>query len=502
VQLAVSQVQGLLDVVLEVSTDLSSAAPMIPNQGPGSVNPNQGPNSSKKNPPVEVAMKPINSHAALSDLVTAKLTGMANLALSTVGGVDHAVGRGEGDAYSLLVKGSLPLSFEASLLLIQSAVDMFPTASTVVPEDLCDRILGLESTDVPSGPTHTSSAALSRDLTRTSPAQLAAVPHAVIPLSVRLGGLGHACHQASLTALRALALSTGSDVCLAGFNRASSVESELLKLLLAVFEAYKRIASIDVEDAFLTEAADAAESLIRGECSAHPLPPPTSSSHIAIRQHMGHLHGSGTADGIKGPGSPLSHSGRIGSRLGRSSMSETAGSRGQTMSGDGEVILEDTEESSAPTQDINTTDSRDVDSSVVFHSSASSHTSSAHRGRTLDRPFQQRRSGQPEQSINVGIPMSRLKSKKAVGANWSDESSEESESESDNSLDGETQQTHSTRTVALSRVKSASDDVLSRSVSLLPVAVQDCLDRYDLPCNAVKDYQKEYDAASSGNTIS
>jgi hypothetical protein len=503
--LAISHVQGLLDVVLEISMDLSSAAPVMTSQVLGSVIPNQGPGSLKKTPPVEIAVKPINSHASMSDLVTAKLTGMANLALTSLGGVDRKVGRderGERDAYSLLVKGSLPLSFEASLLLIESALEMFPTASTVEPVELCGGNVGLESTDIHSSSSHTPSAALCSDLTRISSVQFAAVPHAVIPLSVRLGGLGHACHQAALTAVRALAPSSNdSEVYLTGFNTGSSVETELVELLLAVFDAYRRIACIDVENALLDEAADTAELMIRGEPSSNTVPLPASSSHTAKRQNAGHTSGSGV-DGIEGPVSPLSRCGRTGGRLRRSSLCRAVGSTVQTVSGDGEVALEDTELSSDPldpVQYVDTTNTRHVSTSEGVHFSASSHASSAQRERTLDRSLRHRGSGQLEQNVNVGIPMSRLKNQTDSGPNWSDDSSDESDSE--RSLDDDAHPTHSSRTVALSRVKILPDDILSRSVSLLPAALQDCLDRYDLPCDALKIYQREYDTASSGDTI-
>jgi hypothetical protein len=501
VQLAISHVQGLLDLVLEISIDLSSTAPVIPSQGPGFVIPNQGPGSSKKTPPVELAVMSVNSHASLGDLVTSKLTGMANLALTSQGGGDRTVVKvewGERDAYSLLAKGSLPLSCQASLLLIQSALEMFPTASTVEPVEFCDRNVGLESTDIPSGPSHSPSGALGTDLSPSSSAELAAVPRVVIPLSVRLGGLGHACHQAALTAARALAPSSNvSDVHSARLNRTSSIGSELVKLLLAVFEAYRRIARIDVEDELLTEAADAAELMLRGEASNN-LPLPTSSSHKASRRGAGHSIDSGVV-GTEGPGSPLSHRGRTGGRLRSSCLCRTQSSNGQTVSGDEGIALEDTEFDADLSQGIDAIESRQVSTSTGAHFSASYHASSALREQTLDRSLQHRESSQVEQSVNVGIPMSRLKNKTDFGPNWSDDSSEESDS--DRSLDDDAQPIQRSRTVALSRVKSDPNDVLSRSVSLLPAALQDCLDRYDLPCNALKDYQREYDTASSGDTI-
>lgn len=489
VQLAISNVQGLLDLVLEISTDLSSAAPVIPSSS------NQGPGSSKKNPPVDVAVKPINSHASLTDLVTAKLTGMANLALPSLGwgGGGRAAGRVERDDYSLLVKGSLPLSFEASLLLIVTAVDMLPTASTVDSVELCDRNLGLESIDIPSVPSHTTSAALGCDPTPTLSTQLTAATHAAFPLSARLGGLGHACHQAAVTALHALSpTSTISDVNLPGLRRSSSLESELVALLLAVFQAYKSVASICIEDVYLSEAADAAESLIRGEASTSTdsLSLPVSRSHRASRQSEGH-------PGTRGPGPPLSRSGRTGGRLESSSLCDTVGGRGQTVPGADDAAVEATELRSDPLPDIHATYNRIIDISEGSTYSTGSHASSAHGSRFLDRSFQHRGIGQLEQSVRVGIPMSRLKSREDSGPNWSDDSSEDSDSV--RSVDGDAQPALSSRSVSFVSVP---DDILSRSVVLLPNAVQDCLDRYDLPSTAMKGFQKEYDTASSGNTIS
>ena len=485
---AIAHVQGLLDLILEISIDLSSSAPVIPIQDPGLAILKQGPGSGKnsKNSPVEIAVKPLNSHGSMSDLVTAKLTGMANLSL---------VGRGERDVFSPLSGCPQPLSFESSLLLIETALEMLPSPSATELEESCGRDLGDEvptgalSLSVPSVPTHLQSRALGDSISHPSPEQHAAVLYAAVPLSVRVGALGHACHQAAATAICALStISHDSNLSVGPFSRTpSSVQSCLIKLLLAVFEAYKRTATIGVEDLFLAEAEDAAEALIRGEPSSKSVALPLSTSSATRRQ--GAERG---AIELTGPRSHLSWRGQ-----GSDSLSGP-----QALSSSGKVVLEGDEAargriglSSAMPADTSAGNSN----STYIGCSKRSTSGSRIAGGTQDPPLRHRRSGQLEQSANVGIPMSCVKDKKISAPGWSDDSSEDSGAES--IVEDDAQRNLSSGAMGHTRAKSSPAGILSQSVVHLSTAVQSCLDRYDLPCSALKDFQREYDTASSGDTL-
>ena len=282
--------------------DLSSSSTMIPSHGLGSANSMKSSSSCVVTVvPIPVTGMNVEGHTSLSASVTARLVGMSSLALTENRSANKKAQKPvSAESSSLDADTCLPLSVDASILLIENALHLFTTnptddvtliggsnnvstsddpynasvpslqqsnsLSTEREQELCDAILlhtennpstsHLNSTSHHPKPpsTRTPAPALASTLASTPAPTLI---HA-LPLSARLGALGHACHQASLTATSMLSIPEYQSTTLG-----SNCQQGLRILLMWVFRAHKKIGSIEVEDDFLTEASDAAEAMLR-----------------------------------------------------------------------------------------------------------------------------------------------------------------------------------------------------------------------------------------------
>jgi hypothetical protein len=278
---AIAHVQGLLDVLLEVSMDTST---VIPSQGPGSANSMKSSSSHALNVvpvPVPAVGISIEGHASLSASVTERLVGMSSLALSESRSVSKNAQKPLNADSCLDAGTSLPLCVDASLLLIEGALDLFtvkpvsdvtlnggsnidiectshtqynPSRLLEREQELCDAV-PLQTQHHPSISNSNSSL---RHPTPTPPPALPPTPLHALPLSARLGALGHACHQASVTATSLLSIPEHQST-----TSHSSCQRDLGLLLMCVFRAHKMVGSIVVEDDFLLEASEVAEVMLR-----------------------------------------------------------------------------------------------------------------------------------------------------------------------------------------------------------------------------------------------
>ena len=477
-------VQGLLDLVLEISVDLSSTSTSIsistpaqtPSRIPGSkvcVSSNAAPEGSR----IAVSVK---GHASLSKLATAKLTGMSSqLHLKNESGMNAfdslSIPMGDGVCSSLTIRESALLikttlksfkyrdgttscsggnkdvhdgsdaDFNKSVSLLHTSI-LFDT-TTVLPPHPADLHPPTDQR------THSTNPPLDDTRPNRSPLHL--------PLSVRLGAVGHACHQAAVTALSILS-SPSSSQCPSSSTSlsrehlmSSNCDANIIALedlLLLVFDAYGTVGSIGVEDSMLEEAADAAELLLRGREDARR---EISSDRAAEDK---------------------------GAELGRKSCRQIPDSQRSLYR-----LTDSTPGASHSTADrLNGTRSKRGLSSFSASSSFASHDGDR-IGSYSDSVGVSGSNG-----VGVGVPLT------SGEMGWSDDSSSSDASENDTSYLDDVTTKINTRTLAPSKSRVRPSDLFALAVRNLPEGVRGSIERFDLHCQAFDVYVTEFDGATTG----
>ena len=530
--------------------DLSSSSTVIPSQGLGSANSMKSSSSCVVTVvPIPVIGMNIDGHTSLNASVIARLVGMSSLALTENRSAHKKAQKPvSAESSSLDADTCLPLSVDASVLLIENALDLFTTHpcddvtliggsnivcvsddpyNASVPSLLQSNNLlkerGQELCDaIPLHTEHHPSTAISNitshhpktPSTRTPAPALASTLIHALPLSARLGALGHACHQASLTATSILSIPEHQST-----TSGSNHQQDLGILLMWVFRAHKKIGSIEVEDDLLSEASDAAELILRRHSlhGSDPHATATNDSNVNNGKSIKYNRQAVNIDHQQS-GHSIGDS-RVLNRQERASGEPhaTAHSRESSSFSSRETSLFDEEkekEKERETDDNRFTGSeydRNVSSgSVSTHAhtdsgnqgaspSSSSSSSSVRRGRDVTQSFGCGSSGTSmSQSSTHNSTSNRAAdtpSNREHTQRWSDDSSEESE---DSDIIDIT--THTKQYSASTRHKKNPlyNDPFSLSVAHFPDAWKGSVDRYDIPCNAIEDYFEEYDNAVSG----
>ena len=451
---AVVFVQGLLDLVLEISVDLSSTLTSIS---------------------VDLSVK---GHASLSKLATAMLTGLSSQLHSKnesgMNGLDSLpITIGDG------VRSSLSVC--ESALLINTALNSFKcrhsTSSSVgvnVNEDVhggsdadFNNTVSLPHTSIlcntTTAPPLHPAVLHTEQRTHSTKSPLDDTPHHPslhLPISVRLGAVGHACYQAAVTALSIL--SSPSPYEAPSFSTSTSLSRAHLMsskydasivaledLLLLVFDAYRTVGSIGVEDSLLKEAADAAELLLRG--------------HEDLRR--GICSRSAENDG------------------------EDLGSRRCRQIPDSQHSLYPSNDS-IPGASYRTVASHNSTRSNRGLSSYSTSSSFASRDGDRAGSYSGSAGVGGGNSVGVGVPLT------SGNMGWSDDSSSPDASENDTGYLDDIMT--STRTVAPSKSRVHPSDLIALAVQNLPQGVKGSIERYDMHCQASDVYVTEFDGATTG----
>lgn len=585
---AVAHVQGLLDVLLEVSMDTPSST-VIPSQGPGNGNSMKSSSSCVGTVvpapvPVPVVGISIEGHASLSASVTERLVGMSSLALSESRSVSKNAQKPLNADSCLDADTSLPLSVNASLLLIEGALDFFtvnPVSDVTLnggsniyidctshtqhnssqaserEQELCDAV----PLQTPHLSVSNSNSTL-RHPTPTPPPTLIPTltpnltPLHALPLSARLGALGHACHQASVTATSMLSppehQSTTSHSC---------CQRDLGLLLMCVFRAHKMVGSIVVEDDFLLEASEAAEVILRRQslrgCDTRATTTYGSSTdngnsiifrrrtvdveadlgsghstknHAALERgeavslglHTTHSRASSSSfshdvspsqrDRLCSSGNTAGHHATPSSRRREATIDAEEG-KGMGMGMEEEEAEEEMENSDRVNDSgydrnvrrgsthasMNMNIDRDRDRGLQGVPSSSSSSSSARRGHDVMQSFGCGSSGVSMSGTSTRNSTSHRASDGPSDSQhaqrWSDDSSEESD---DSDVIDNNTHTAQHSTTLRQQNDPFLKDPFSQLVRHFPDAWKGSVDRYDVPCNAIEDHFEEYDNAVSG----
>ena len=526
--------------------DLSSSSTVIPSQDLGSANSLKSSSSCVVTvAPIPVIVMNIDGHTSQSASVTARLVGMSSLALTENRSAHKKAQKPvSAESSSLDADTCLPLSVDASVLLIENALDLFTTHPT---DDVT--FIGGSNNECISGDPHNASVPLLiqsnslstergqelRDATSVhtehhqlksnsntsshhhkppstctpalAPTLTPTLLHA-LPLSARLGALGHACHQASLTATSILSIPKYQST-----TSGSNHQQDLGILLTWVFRAHQKIGSIEVENGFLSEASDAAELMLRRH-SLHGLDPHANAisdsnanngrsikynRQVANTDHQQSGHSIGDN--------------RVLDRQERASgePQSTAYGRESSSSSSRDTSLFDEEKERERGMDNNRFTGSEYDRNVSSGSvstyahtdnsnqGASSSSSSVRRGHDVTQSFGCGSSGTSmSQSSTRNSTSNRAAdtpSNREHIRRWSDDSSEESEDGDILDITTHTKQ-HSASTPR--KNDPLFKDSFSLSVSHFPDTWKGSVDRYDIPCDAIEDYYEEYDNAVSG----
>lgn len=484
-------VQGLLDLVLEISVDLSSTSTSTPVQPPSTIDGSKVTSNAAPEGLKAMTMSVIvKGHASLSKLATAKLTGMSSqVLLKNDSGVNALRGSGL-DSLSLPVPMGdgmcSSLTVHESVVLINTALSTFKCRHSSSSSSGDEEAEAHDGTDADFYKTVSAPDTSIHCNTLTAPPPRPAEKHlhteqhthstkshpldtpshpslSHLPISVRLGAVGHVCHQAAVTALSILSLSSSecpSSSSSSFPSREHSMSSKcdadvtaLESLLLLVFDAYRTVGSIGVEDSFLEEAADAAEQLLRGQQDASKKRCNSRSEDVS-------------ADLGPTRCRQISDSHHSVHRLTDSTLGASYGAA-----------------------------VRDNDRGRRGNQGLSFSTSSSSVLRGGDRTGSSSVSGGNGVGVGVGVPLY------SGNMDWSDDSSDASEN--DSTYHDDVTITH-TRTLLPSSLKSRSRsrfrplDLFSLAVQNLPEGVKGIIERYDLHCHASEVFITEFDGSTTG----
>ena len=531
---------------------------------------------------------------------------------------------------SVVCRACLPLGVDSVSLLIGTAVNLFPHSAMVKADEEQRKFKqheqrqqevevevnsSQEQQQGETNATHLGNASVKDDpLPPTLPLPLSTLPPPillpvhplpvslpfstlplpliVLPLSVRLGALSHACHEVALTADSMIP--TNADITYNPFGQISlssssndddCVDKDLKVLLMSVFNAYQCAGRIDLEEDFLIEAADVGErSLKDQESSSSSLTNSCNHSNSINKNNNSKSNSNSNSNGYSyndndnnlnyesykrsrnnnndnnsnnsnsnnnnnfnnNQNNNNYHSNSNNNNNFNNNQNNNNQNNNNNNNGD-EMGQSDPYRHCSPfasqgeiRNGVIDCGDRNVNPGSDSGSDGDSGVLPSGRHSRLDDIIFEEAGGRGRERVrgmeeDVGIPMSRSSQKKTMsrggrGNDWnnewnldSDSSNSDGSREMKSSSDGgdDSDDNHDVNRLNKNNNSDHNDnnyndnrysksiiprnipyDLLSLSVRNLPRVIQECLDRFDLPCSSLTDLKEELDSARTGMVIS